>query len=58
MRNAYRGCRPDMAREDLVVLSPYLTARIQRFGVRATDEITLTPDPFDTRLTLALATAS
>ena len=31
--------------EDLAVLSPYLTARIQRFGVYATDEITLTPMP-------------
>ena len=30
---------------DLAVLSPYLTARIQRFGVYATDEITLTPMP-------------
>jgi hypothetical protein len=28
---------------DLAVLSPYLTARIQRFGVYATDEIALTP---------------
>jgi type II secretory pathway pseudopilin PulG len=28
---------------DLAVLSPYVTARIQRFGVYATDEIALTP---------------
>ena len=35
---------------DLAVLSPYLTARIQRFGVYATDEITLTPDAYDARL--------
>ena len=34
---------------DLAVLSPYLTARIQRFGVYATDEITLTPDAYDAR---------
>ena len=32
---------------DLATLSPYLTARIQRFGVYATDEITLTPDAYD-----------
>jgi TnpA family transposase len=35
---------------DLAVLSPYLTARIQRFGVYATDEIALTPDAYDARL--------
>ncbi|MDQ2790079.1 MAG: Tn3 family transposase [Actinomycetota bacterium] len=44
--------------EDLAVLSPYLTSRIQRFGVYATDELALTPDPFDARLALNLATAS
>jgi hypothetical protein len=31
-------------------LSPNLTARIQRFGVYATDEIALTPDAYDARL--------
>lgn len=31
--------------QDLAVLSPYLTARIQRFGVYATDELALTLDP-------------
>jgi TnpA family transposase len=31
-------------------LAPYLTARIQRFGVYATDEIALTPDAYDARL--------
>ncbi len=35
---------------DLAVLSPYLTARIQRFGVYATDEIALTPDAYDAHL--------
>jgi TnpA family transposase len=44
--------------EDLAVLSPYLTARIQRFGVYATDEIALTPEPFNARLGLDLAVAS
>jgi hypothetical protein len=44
--------------EDLAVLSPYLTARIQRFGVYATDELTLTPEPFDARLGFDLAAAS
>jgi hypothetical protein len=33
--------------EDLAVVSHYLTARIQRFGVYATDEVTLAPEPFD-----------
>lgn len=37
---------------------PYLTARIQRFGVYATDEIALTPEPFDAHLELDLATAT
>jgi hypothetical protein len=41
--------------EDLAVLSPYLTAKIQRFGEYATDEVTLTPEPFDARLELDLA---
>jgi hypothetical protein len=41
--------------EDLAVLSPYLTARIQRFGVYVTDEITLTPDAYDTHLGVELA---
>jgi TnpA family transposase len=40
--------------EDLAVLSPYLTARIQRFGVYATDEIALTPDAYDAHLDLNL----
>ena len=44
--------------EDLAVLSPYLTSRIQRFGVYATDELALTPDPFDASLALDLAGAS
>jgi hypothetical protein len=44
--------------EDLTVLSPYLTGRIQRFGVYATDEVALTPEPFDARLGFDLATAS
>ena len=35
---------------DLAVLSPYVTARIQRFGVYATDEIALTPEPFNAHL--------
>ena len=39
---------------DLAVLSPYLTARIQRFGVYATDEIALTPDAYDARLDVDL----
>lgn len=39
---------------DLAVLSPYLTARIQRFGVYATDEIALTPDAYDAHLGLDL----
>ena len=39
---------------DLAVLSPYLTARIQRFGVYATDEIALTPDAYDARLGVGL----
>ena len=43
--------------EDLAVLSPYLTARIQRFGVYATDEITLTPDAYDAHLGVDLAEA-
>jgi hypothetical protein len=33
--------------EDLGVLSPYLTAHIQRFGVYATDEVALTPDAYN-----------
>jgi TnpA family transposase len=44
--------------EDLAVLSPYLTARIQRFGVYATDEVALTPEAYDTHLSLDLTTAS
>jgi Tn3 transposase DDE domain/Domain of unknown function (DUF4158) len=44
--------------EDLAVLSPYVTARIQRFGVYATDEIALTPEPFNARLVVDLAARS
>lgn len=44
--------------EDLAVLSPYLTARIQRFGVYATDEVALAPEPFDACLSFDLAAAS
>jgi len=36
--------------EDLAVLSPYLTMRINRFGVYATDEITVTPEQYDAHL--------
>ena len=43
---------------DLVVLSPYVTARIQRFGAYATDEIALTPEPFNAHLGIDLAAAS
>ena len=43
---------------DLAALSPYATARIQRFGVYATDEIALTPEPFNTHLGIDLAAAS
>ena len=42
--------------EDLAVLSPYLTARIQRFGVY--EEVALIPEPFDARLGFDLAAAS
>ena len=45
----------EITREDLAVLSPYLTARIQRFGVYATEEIALVPEPFDARLGFGLA---
>ena len=44
--------------EDLAVLSPYLTARIQRFRVYATEEVALVPEPFDARLGFDLAVAS
>jgi TnpA family transposase len=37
---------------------PYVTARIQRFGVYAIDEIALTPEPFNTHLGIDLAAAS
>src|SRR5205807_9004155 len=43
---------------DLAVLSRYVTARIQRFGVYATDEIALTPEPFNAHLGIDLAAAS
>jgi len=44
--------------EDLAVLSPYLTARIQRFGLYATDELAVTPEPFNAHLGVDLAAAS
>lgn len=44
--------------EDLAVLPPYLTARIQRFGVCTTDEVAVAPEPFDARLGFDLAAAS
>ena len=40
------------------MLSPYLTARIQRFGVYATEEVALVPEPFDARLGFDLPAAS
>ena len=43
--------------EDLAVLSPYLTAHIQRFGMYATDEVTLTPDAYDAHLGVDLEAA-
>jgi TnpA family transposase len=43
--------------EDLAVRSPYLTARIQRFGVYATDEVTLAPEAYDANLGVDLAEA-
>ncbi len=36
--------------DDLAVLSPYLTMRINRFGVYATDEISVTPEQYDAHL--------
>ena len=36
--------------EDLAVLSPYLTMRINRFGVYATDEISVMPEEHDAHL--------
>jgi hypothetical protein len=51
------GCQITPA--DLAVLSPYVTARIQRFGVYATDEIALTPgQPFNAHLGIDLPAAS
>jgi hypothetical protein len=49
---AVRSLRKCRAATDLAILSLYLTACIQRFGVYATDEITLTqtPDAYDTHL--------
>ncbi|MFC0532338.1 hypothetical protein [Phytohabitans kaempferiae] len=47
-----------MTGEDLAVLSPYLTARIQRFGVYATDEVALTPDAYDAHFGVDLAAAA
>ncbi len=36
--------------EDLAILSPYLTMRINRFGVYATDEISIMPEEYDAHL--------
>lgn len=36
--------------EDLAVLSPYQTMRINRFGVYATDKITIIPEQYDAHL--------
>jgi len=36
--------------EDPAVLSPYLTMRINRFGVYATDEISIMPEEYDAHL--------
>jgi hypothetical protein len=47
---AVRSLRKCRAATDLTILSLCLTACIQRFGVYATDEITLTPDTKDTHL--------
>lgn len=41
--------------EDLAVLSPCLTAHIQRFGVYATDEVALAPDAYNAHLGVDLA---
>ena len=60
MMAAVRGLIADgwsITLKDLAVLSPYLAARIQRFGVYATDEITLTPDAYDAHLGVDLAEA-
>ena len=40
--------------EDLAVLSPYLTAHIQRFGVYSTDEVALAPGACDAHLDVVL----
>jgi hypothetical protein len=40
------------------VLSPYLTAHIQRFGVYATDEVDLAPDAYNAHLGVELAAAA
>ncbi|MDI6105112.1 Tn3 family transposase [Actinoplanes sp. NEAU-A12] len=40
----------EISPEDLAVLSPYQTMRINRFGVYATDEITVTPEQYDAHL--------
>ena len=50
--------RLEITAEPRRVLSPYVTARIQRFGVYATDEIALTPEPFNAHLGIDLAAAS
>jgi hypothetical protein len=42
----------------MVPRAPYVTAGIQRFGVYATDEIALTPEPFNAHLGIDLAAAS
>ena len=40
----------EITSEDLAMLSPYQTMRINRFGVYATDEITVTPEQYDAHL--------
>lgn len=39
-------------RADIAALSPYITARIKRFGEYATDGLTVPPDAFDPSLDL------
>jgi hypothetical protein len=49
------GDRRRRPAEDLAVLSPYLTAHIQRFGVYATDEVALA---YNAHLGVELAAAA
>lgn len=48
----------EITAEDLAVLSPYLTAHIQRFGVYATDEVDLAPDAYNAHLGVGLVAAA